>query len=121
MLLAISRQKAVGIDARFLEDAGGADDSVLRVGSGFAFEAQGFFEVEGDDGLLGELQHEVAQRADRDLRGDRQALSIGELRMAGVDFVFRGGDQLVEQVVGFHAETLAALKPRCRSAFCLLR
>ena len=28
--------------------------------------------------------------------------------MAGVDFSFSGGDELIEQVIGFHAETPAA-------------
>ena len=52
------------------EDVGGADDGVLDVGAGLAFEAEGVFEVEGDDGVAGEAEHEVAEGADGDLRGD---------------------------------------------------
>ena len=98
----------VGIDSGFFEDAGGADYGVLGVGSGFTFEAESVFEVEGDYGLLGVLEHEIAQCADRDLGGDLQALFVGELRVARVDFFLGGVDEAVDQVVGFYAETLAA-------------
>jgi hypothetical protein len=42
------------------------------------------------------------------LGGDVAALLIDELGMARVDFCFGRGDELIEQVVGFYAETLAA-------------
>ena len=45
-----------------------ADDRVLCIGPGLAFKAQGFFEVKGDDRIFGELQHEVPQCANGDLR-----------------------------------------------------
>ena len=90
------------------EDVGGADDGVLDVGAGLAFEAEGVFEVEGDDGVAGEAQHEVAERADGDLRGDGEAFGFVDLRVAGVDFGFGGGDELVEEVVGLDAEAFAA-------------
>ena len=38
----------------------------------------------------------------------RDALGFGELGVAGVDFGFGGGDELVEEVVGFDAEAFAA-------------
>ena len=80
----------------------------MGIGAGFAFEAESVFEVEGDHGLLGVLQHEITQCADGDLRGDGFALGFAELRMTRVDFFFCRGDELVEQVVGLHAETSAA-------------
>ena len=57
---------------------------------------------------LGELQHEVAQRADGDLLADVAALRVVEFLVAGVDFLLRGGNQGIEQVVGLNAEALAA-------------
>ena len=92
----------------FAEDVGGADDGVLDVGAGLAFEAEGVFEVEGDDGVAGEAEHEVAEGADGDLFGDGVAFGVGEVGVAGVDFGFCGGDELVEEVVGFDAEAFAA-------------
>ena len=72
--------------AGFAEDVGGADDGVLDVGAGLAFEAERVFEVEGDDGVAGEAEHEVAEGADGDLLGDGLAFVGGELGVAGVDF-----------------------------------
>ena len=100
--------ESLGIDSGLTENAGGAHDGILRVRSGLAFEAQRLFEIEGDHRLLGVLQHEVAQRADGDLRGDLLTLRLAQLRMARVDFLLRRGDELIEQIVGLHAETLAA-------------
>ena len=57
-------------DSGFAEDVGRPHDGVLSLGSGFAFEAESFFEVEGDDRRLGELQHEVAQGAHGDIGSD---------------------------------------------------
>ena len=37
-----------------------------------------------------------------------QALRLGELRMTVIDLFFGGGDELIEQVVGLHAETFAS-------------
>ncbi len=90
------------------EDVGGADDGVLDVGAGLAFEAEGVFEVEGDDGVAGEAEHEVAEGADGDLCRDGEAFGGFDLGVAGVYFGFGCGDELVEEVVGFDAEALAA-------------
>jgi hypothetical protein len=68
----------------FAEDVADADDGVLDVGAGFALEAERVFEVEGDDGAAGELEHEVAQRADGDLLGDLLAFGFGAVGLAGV-------------------------------------
>ena len=56
----------------FAENITGADGGVLNVGSGFAFKAERFLEVESDDGVAGELQQEVAERANGDFGGDRE-------------------------------------------------
>ena len=90
------------------EDVAGADDGVLNVGAGLALEAERIFEVEGDDGVARELEHEVAQSADGDLLGDLLALGLVAAGLARVDFGARGGDELVDQVVGLDAEALAA-------------
>ena len=79
-----------------------------HVRSGLAFEAQRVFEVERDDRVARELEHEVAQRADGDLLGDLLALGFVAARLARVHFGSRGGNQLVDQVVGLDAEALAA-------------
>jgi hypothetical protein len=66
-----SANTASGVVPRLAEDVAGADHGVLNVGAGLALEAQRILEVEGDDGVARELEHEVAQRADGDLLGDR--------------------------------------------------
>ena len=100
-------ERLLRLDTGLAKDVGGAHDRVLRVRSGFALEGQRLLEVEGDDRLLGELQHEVAQRADGDLLADAQALLLVEFGMPAVHFLLRRGDQRVEQIVGLHAESLA--------------
>ena len=84
----------------------------MNVGAGFALEAERVFEVEGDDGVARVLEHEVAQRADGDLFGDLLAhgfgIGSGSAGLARVDFGARGGDELVDQVVGLDAEALAS-------------
>ncbi len=93
----------------FAEDVADADDGVLNVGAGLAFEAERVFEVESDDGVARELEHEVAQRADGDLLGDlRGGSASGLAAWRVVDLGLRGGDELVDQVVGLDAEALAA-------------
>ncbi len=64
------------------EDAAGADYGVLDVGAGFSFEAERVFEVEGDDGIAGVLEHEVTQRSDGDGVGGCVALGFAEFGMA---------------------------------------
>ena len=87
----------------------GAHGGVLHVGAGFAFEAEGFLEIESDHGIARELQHEVAQRADGDLRARPCCRSPGVLSgWRDVHFFQRRFDQLVDQVVGFDAQALAA-------------
>ena len=87
----------------------GADDGVLDVGPGLALEAQRVLEVEGDDGVAGVAQHEVAERAyARSVCDVARVHRVREIGVAGVDFGSGGGDQLVEQIVGLHAEALAA-------------
>ena len=101
------RAERFRIESAFAKDVGRAHDGVLRVRSGFAFEAERFFEVERDHRLLGVLQHEVAQRADGDLGRDRQR-SLRRVRDAAIDFRLRRRDQPIEQVVGLHAEAFAS-------------
>ena len=57
---ALPSTESPGINPSFTKDAGGAHDRILRVRPGFAFEAERLFEIESDDGLLGEFQHEIA-------------------------------------------------------------
>ncbi len=95
-------------NSRLAKNVAGANNGILRVWAGLAFKRQRFFEVEGDHRLLGELQHEVAQRADGDLRGDAGALRIVKLGMTAVHFRFRSANQLVEQVVSLDAEALTS-------------
>jgi hypothetical protein len=55
---------------RLAEDVARPHHGVLNVGAGLALEAQRIFEVEGDHRVARELEHEVAQRADRNLLGN---------------------------------------------------
>ena len=80
----------------------------MDVRAGLALEAQRIFEVEGDDGIARELEHEVAQRADRDLPGDDRAALARRAKSGACRLRLRGGDELVDQVVGLDAEALAA-------------
>ena len=73
------------LDAGLAEDVGGADDGILHVGAGLTFKAERVSEVEGDDGVACEAQHEVAQRADGDLARDLCAFGLVEFGMARVD------------------------------------
>src|SRR5580698_47958 len=111
----------VGIESAFAKNVGGANHRVLRVRAGLAFEAQRLFEIEGDHGRLGELEHEVAQSANGDLAGDGGALGVPELGMASVDFLSRRGNQSVDQIVGFYSEALAARDFNVWTRFVFLR
>ena len=93
--------------SRFAEDVAGAHYSVLNVRAGLALKAQRIFEVEGDDRIARELEHEVAQRADGDLFGNVLPFGLVAAGLARVDLGARGGDELVDQVVGLDAEALA--------------
>ncbi len=80
----------------------------MNVGPGLALEAQSILEVEGDDRVARELEHEVAQRADGDLPGDFLAFRFVASRLARVYFGTGRRDELVDQVVGLDTETLAS-------------
>src|ERR1039458_1399939 len=90
------------------EDVARTDHGVLNVGPGLALEAQSILEVEGDDRVARELEHEVAQRADGDLPGDFLAFRFVASRLARVYFGTGRRDELVDQVVGLDTETLAS-------------
>ncbi len=92
----------------FAEDVAGTHDGVLRVGAGFTFKAQGIFYIKCDYRALGEFEHEVTKRTDRDLRGDAAPLRFRHLRVACIYFFLGGSDQRIEQVVGFYAEAFAS-------------
>ena len=94
--------------AQLAENISRAHHGVLAVGAGFALEAEGVLEVEGDGGRAREFQQEIAQRADGDGVRDGGALHVGRVRVALIHFGARGGFQAVEQIVGFHAEAFAA-------------
>ena len=99
----------IRVDPSLPEDAGGADDSVLRVRPGFALEAQCFLKVERNHRLLGVLQHEVAQSTDRDLVAiSRRSGSLSACGWRESTSSLRRRDKLIEQIVGFHAKSLAA-------------
>src|SRR5215472_661523 len=95
-------------ESAFAKDFAGADDRILRVGPGLSFEAQRLLEVEGDHRAFGELEHEIAQRANRDLHGNIATLAFRHLGIPGVDFLLRRRDQGIDQVIGLHAKALAA-------------
>ena len=93
---------------QFRKDIARAHDAVLDVGPGLAGEGQGFLHVEGDDLRAPELEEEIAEGADGDrLRG---AFLLGRvaLGVAGVDLRLRLGHEGVDEVVGLHAQALAA-------------
>ena len=54
-------------DRGLAKDIGGTNAGVLNVGSGFAFKAECVLEVERNDGIAIETQHEVTQCADGEL------------------------------------------------------
>src|ERR1019366_5234486 len=91
----ISRERLLGLDSSFAKDVAGTNYGILRVRAGFSLKGQRFLEVEGDDRLLGELQHEVAQRADGYLLGDLQTLCVVTLGVATVDFLLGGCNERV--------------------------
>ena len=98
-----------GIVLRALsQDSVHAHDRVLNVGSGFAFEAERIFEIEGDHRGAREAQQEISQRADGDRVRNGGALGFRRVRMPRVHFLARACFELVEQVVGFHALAFAA-------------
>ena len=66
-----------------------AHRSILRIGPGFAFKAECFFEIKGNYGILGVLEHEISQCADGNLPGNGAALGVIQFGMARVDFFFR--------------------------------
>ena len=92
----------------------------MNVRPGLALKAQRILEVEGDDRVARELEHEVAQRADGDLLGDLLPLGFVAAGLARVHLGARGGDELVDQIVGLDAEALAAadfdVRPRQSSS-----
>src|SRR5579872_3509681 len=98
-------QERISVCARFTEDASGSYRGILRVRTSFAKEAERVLEVEGYDGLFGVLQHEVPQRADRDLRTDPKSLRFAQLRMSRIDFLLCGRNQLIKQIVCLNSES----------------
>ena len=86
-----------------------AHGGVLHVGAGLALEAQRLLQIESDHRIARELQQEIAQRADGDLGGHlRAAAPRGVVGVARRHLFQRLGDQAVHQVVGLHAQALAA-------------
>ncbi len=75
----------------------------MHVRTGLAFESQGFLEIEGDDRGPRETQHEIAQRANGNLRGDLLAFVVRQLFMPAADFLQGAGDQHVKQIVRLNA------------------
>ena len=92
----------------FAADAADADYGVLAIGAGFAFKAEGVFEVKGDDGVAREFQQEETERAYGDGVGGLLLFRFAHFRVALLDFGERGGFEFVDQVVGFDAEAFAA-------------
>ena len=79
---AVRRRDDVGLGhavplLELAEDAGQPDRRVLEVGAGLALEAQGLLEVEDDDRVPGELEHEVAQGPGGDVPGGLALLVLG--------------------------------------------
>src|SRR6266849_1522742 len=68
--------ESIGIEPTFAKNVGSPDYGILRVRPGLAFEAQRLLEIECDHRRLGELEHEIAQRANGDLRRDGESLRI---------------------------------------------
>ncbi len=80
----------------------------MQVRSGLAFEAQRLFDVEDDDLAARVLQHEVADRGDRDLGPCASAFVGAEIRIALGDFGRRLRRQQIDEVVDLDAESLSA-------------
>src|SRR4029453_14438341 len=72
--------------AQLLEDVVCANDGVLDVRTALALEAERLLEVEGNHFAPRELDHEVANRGDRDRLCDAIAFVLVEFRIAGADF-----------------------------------
>ena len=81
---------------------------VLEVGARLALEAQGLVEVEGDDPVVGRLDHEEAQGGDGDLVGEAVELASGEVAVALGDLLAALGLSWSMQVVRLDADPLAA-------------
>src|ERR1019366_1256737 len=101
----------IRIESTFAENVGSADDGILRVRACVALETQGVFEIEGDYRRLRELQHEVAQCPDGDLRGNAGALCFAQLGMPRIHFFASRGDESIQEIVRLHAEALAPGAP----------
>src|ERR1700716_1851570 len=61
-------KETLRIESTLAENVGSAHNRILRVRPCVTLEAQRILEIEGDHRLFRELQHEVAQRPDGDLR-----------------------------------------------------
>src|SRR5581483_2945585 len=74
-------REVLRFESAFAKNVTGANHGVLCVRPGLTLEAERVLEIERDHGLLSELEHEIAQRADRDLPRNRRALVFAQLRM----------------------------------------
>ena len=87
-----------------------ADDGVLAVGAGFAFEAECIFEIKRDDRVARKFQEKKTQGADGDgVRGSGEffVAHVGVF-LSARDFCSCWRHQWVDQVVRFDAESFAA-------------
>src|SRR5207244_2580214 len=113
--------KSVGIEASLAKNVSRAYDSILDVRTGFAFEAQRIFEVEGNHRGLGVLEHEVTKGANRNLIRYRGALRLAELFVTGVDFFSGGSNQGIKEVIRLDAKTFAAGNLDVGASFVFIR
>src|SRR3981189_2271627 len=107
------------IQSTFAKNIGSAHDRILRVRARITLETQGVFKIECDHRLFRELQHEVAQCSDGDLRGNAGALRFAQLGMTRIHFLASRRDQSIEEIVRLPTEALSPrnLDPRSSLVF----
>ena len=99
------RQRMMGLDTYFLT---GTDEHGQKIERAAQAALSLIHIFKCDHGILGKLEHEVAQRAVGDLRGDGHAFGLAQVGMAGIHLFLGGGDQSIKQIVGLHAKAFAA-------------
>ena len=91
----------------FPEDIPRAYNGILAIRSCFALKAQSIAEIESDNRSARVLQQEITQRANGDSVSDARALGLGRPSMPRIDFRSRRRFQLIQQIIGLHAQPLA--------------
>ena len=101
------RRETIRIQPTLAENVCRPNHRVLRVRPSLALETQRVFEIKRDHRRLRVLQHEVTQRADRNLLRNLLPVVFRQLAIPRIHFLLCRRNQRVEQIVGFHPESLA--------------